>query len=77
MRYNIYSMDCPITQPTIYYNKISNVHDLDSYIYFMQCAWVQYAELISIALFVGFIIGYIIFKYYIYQKIHISNSEVI
>ena len=70
-------MGYPIPQPTIYYNKISNVHDLDSYIYFLQCAWVQYAEVISIVLLFGFVIGCIIFKYYIYQKIHISNSEVI
>ena len=70
-------MGYPVTQPTIYYNKISNVYDLDSYIFFLKCAWVQYAEIISIVLLLGFIIGCIIFKYYIYQKIYISNSEVI
>jgi hypothetical protein len=68
-------MGYPIPQPTIYYNKISNVHDIDSYIYFMQCAWAQYAEIISIALFIGFVIGFTIMMYYINHKY--INSEVI
>lgn len=68
-------MSNPVTQPTIYYNKISNVQDLDSYIYFMQCAWVQYADIIIIGLLFGFVCGLILTKFYINRK-H-SNSEVI
>jgi uncharacterized protein YneF (UPF0154 family) len=41
----------------------------------MQCAWVQYAEVISIALFIGFVIGFTIMMYYIKYKY--INSEVI
>ena len=68
-------MNNPIPQPTIYYNKISNVHNLDSYIYFLQCAWVQYAEIIVLALIVSFITGIIILKYYIYNSKIFPLSE--
>lgn len=58
------------TTRIIYHNKLSNIHDLDSYILFMRYAWIDYSTEIVMALLASFIIGVILTK-------HLYNSEVL
>lgn len=58
------------TTRIIYHNKLSNIHDLDSYILFMRYAWIDYPTEIVMALVAGFIIGLFFAK-------HLYNSEVL
>ncbi len=62
-------------QTILYHNKLSNIHDIDSYITFMRYAWVDYADVIIMFVLIGLIMGVLIARYYIDYHLN-SNSEV-
>ena len=55
---------------TIMHLRLSDVHDIDSYITLMRYAWMSYQMEILAALFIGCVGGILITK-------HIYNSEVL